>query len=159
MAADFQGDHRVAISARSRLSPSRNTDLLAGNNALGQLEFNRLAIAQRDPLRRQRGRVGKGNKMFISDICAACRLCLLGTSATTRSGTAARTGTSTAAAKNTVKNIAQIDSAAAKIKCGTSRTGAAAAKIIAAIAERRAGLAIFVDFPTVILTTLFGVRQ
>ena len=115
--ADFERHHCVAIAAGAGLALAGNADLLARDDALGQLELDRLAVAQTNALWCQRRCIGKRYQMFISDVCALGRRSLL--------RARPRALLRPAAAKQAIKNIAEIDPAAAtKIEIATAGTTA-----------------------------------
>ena len=151
-------DHRPALdhAAGAGLALAGDADLLARHDACGQFEFDGFAIAQRYPLRLQPGSVGERHQMFIGDIGA------FGRRAGLRAGSALWTRAGTAAAKQPVEYVTQINPAL-KIKAAALPRPWPAGTERAATAETTAKggtwLAVFVNFAAIILGTFVLVGQ
>ncbi len=159
MRHDLDRDEGVARAARTRLALARQPHLRAVLDARGQFQVDRLAVAQRDPLRGERGGVDEGDAQAIGDV-GALRARLLAT--TEAAGKPAAAGLTPA--EQPFEDVGHVRAFAAEVEllpleAPTHATRSAGARTAAAEAERRGGIAVAVDLAAVEARALVLVGQ
>ena len=149
MAFDRDSDNRIAAAAGPRLTLAAKFHLGPVLDACGQFEVDRLAVGQRDSLRRTRGGIGQADLEPVGDVIALWRCAPAPTHPAARR--AAHASRTPAAAEDALEDIGNVDAfiAAAAAKGIAPTAAKTAGPKTAACAKRTGRIALAINFAAI----------